>query len=105
MPFSARFGQQHGFFHGAIIGAIGDSAGGYAALSLMPAESEVVTVEYKINFVRPAEGKMLRAEGLVVKGGQTLTVTRMDVSVLGGKTDGTCALMQATMMRVATRAT
>lgn len=103
VPFSARVAQQQGYFHGAIIGAVGDSAGGYSALSLMPADSEVATVEYKINFVRPAEGKLLRAVGTVEKAGETLTVTRMDISVLGGQTEGSCALMQATMMRVVQR--
>ena len=59
LPFGETVGQQQGMFHGAAIGAIGDVAGGYAALSLMPAGSEVVTVEYKINFVRPAKGTIV----------------------------------------------
>ena len=52
-------GQQHGFFHGGVIGAIADSAGGYAAFSLMPPESNVLTVEYKMNIVAPGRGRRL----------------------------------------------
>lgn len=104
VPYSQRISQQHGLFHGAVVGAIGDSAGGYAALTLMPAGSEVLTVEYKINFMRPAQGVLLRAEGLVVRSGRTIATTRMEVSVLGGAEDGPCAVLQATMMRVSVTA-
>lgn len=100
LPYSERVSQQHGHFHGAVIGALGDNCGGYAALSLMPPGSEVVTVEYKINFLRPAKGLLLRAEGSVIRAGRTLITTRMDVSILGGEHDGICAALQATMMRV-----
>lgn len=100
LPYSQRISQQHGMFHGAVVGAVGDNAGGYAALTLMPASSEVLTVEYKINFIRPAQGLLLRAEGHVIKSGRTLTTTRMDVTVLGGAETGLCAVVQATMMRV-----
>lgn len=100
LPFSARVSQQQGLFHGAVIGAIGDTAGGYAALSLMPAGSEVLTVEYKVNFVRPAKGQVLRAEGLVVKAGRTMTVVRSDISVRDGGKTGLAAVLLATMMRV-----
>lgn len=100
LPYSERIAQQHGHFHGAVIGAIGDNAGGYAALTLMPARSEVLTVEYKINFLRPAQGLVLRADGQVLRAGRTLVTTRIDVSVHGGSTDGMCAALQATMMRI-----
>lgn len=100
LPFSARVSQQQGLFHGAVVGAIGDTAGGYAALSLMPAGSEVLTVEYKVNFVRPAKGQVLRAEGLVVKAGRTMTVVRADVSVVDDGKTGLAAVLLATMMRV-----
>ena len=66
MPFSNAVSQQQGLFHGGAIGAIGDTAGGYAALSLMPAGSEGVTVEYKINFMRPAMGRLVRADGRIL---------------------------------------
>lgn len=94
--------QQAGSVHGGVVGAIADSAGGYAALSLMPAGSEVVTVEYKINFMRPAVGARLRATGEVIRPGRTLTVARMtcEAGSPGGAFD-ICALVQATFIRVA----
>ncbi|KAB2847828.1 MAG: PaaI family thioesterase, partial [Hyphomicrobiaceae bacterium] len=73
VPFSDRISQQQGLFHGAVIGAIADNAAGYASLSLMPVDSEVVTVEYKINFLRPADGDLLRAIGEVVRAGRNMT--------------------------------
>jgi uncharacterized protein (TIGR00369 family) len=66
--------QQQGFFHGALIGAMLDCAGGYAAYSLMPAGTDVLTTEYKVNFVAAAEGERLIARGKVIKPGRTLTV-------------------------------
>ncbi len=100
VPFSETVSQQHGHFHGGVVGAIGDNSGGYAALSLLPAGSEVLTVEYKVNFIRPASGSLLSAEGLVVRAGRTLIATRMDVSVVGAKGVEVCGILQATMMRV-----
>lgn len=101
LPYGDAVGQQQGLFHGGAIGAIGDIAGGYAALSLMPAGSEVVTVEYKINFIRPAKGALLRAEGQVLRAGKSVTVARIDVSVVDGGKSTAVALLQATFMRVA----
>ncbi len=100
LPASLKIGQQRGLIHGGAIGAIADTAGGYAALSLMPAGSEVVTVEYKINFVRPANGPLLRAEGSVLRAGKTVTVARVDVLSLGADGFEAVALAQATFMRV-----
>ncbi len=106
LPFSDRVTQQREFFHGGALGAIGDSAGGYAALTLLPAGSEVVTVEYKINFVRPAVGSWVRAVGQVLRSGRSLTVARIDIGTAVGNSemgasDGfqDVALMQATFLR------
>ncbi len=101
VPFAPGVSQQHGLFHGGVIGALGDNAGGYAALSLMPAGSEVLTVEYKINFMRPARGALLRAVGEVVRSGKSLSVVRVDVEAVDGDARQPCAVLQATMMRVA----
>ena len=101
MPMGPSITQQQGLFHGGAIGAIGDSAGGYASLTLMPASSEVVTVEYKINFVRPATGQLLRAEGQVLRAGKSITVARIDVQSVSDGVATTVALLQATFMRVA----
>lgn len=100
MPFSPAVSQQHGLFHGGVIGAIADNAGGYAALSLMPAGSEVLTIEYKINFMKPARGQLLRATGHVIRAGKSVTVVRSEVECIAGHAVAACALMQATMMRV-----
>jgi uncharacterized protein (TIGR00369 family) len=101
LPAGDAVSQQQGLFHGGAIGAIGDVAGGYAALSLMPAGSEVVTVEYKINFVRPAKGELLRAEGQVLRAGRSVTVARIDVAAIEDGKATVVALLQATFMRVA----
>jgi uncharacterized protein (TIGR00369 family) len=100
LPAAAKIGQQKGLVHGGAVGAIADSAGGYAAFSLMPAGAEVVTIEYKINFVRPANGALLRAEGRVLRAGKTVTVARIDVSSRGEHGFEPVALAQATFMRV-----
>ena len=92
--------QQQGFFHAGAIGAIADSASGYAAYALMPAGAEILTVEYKLNLIRPALPPTLRAEGRVVRAGRTLTVCRADVYHVGPDGPQACALMQSTMMRV-----
>lgn len=102
LDFSDRLSQQHGQFHGAAVGAIADSAGGYAALTLMPAGSEVVTVEYKINFIRPARGDILVATGQVIRAGRTITVANIDVvPETNGEAGDAVAVVQATFMRVA----
>lgn len=78
-PMGDNVTQQHGFFHGGVTGAIADSAGGYAALTMFDAESEVLTVEYKINLVAPAIGDELEAVGTVIKPGRTLTICNIEV--------------------------
>lgn len=100
VPFSAGLSQQQGFFHGGVLGAIADSAAGFACLTLMPAGSEVVTVEYKINFMRPAVGVMLRAHGKVLRAGRSITIAQASVAALDQGRSADCGLMQATFMRV-----
>jgi uncharacterized protein (TIGR00369 family) len=72
--FADGLSQQQGFFHGGVIGALGDSAGGYATLTLLPRGSDVVTVEYKVNFIRPARGVRVVAEGQVLRAGRSIAV-------------------------------
>jgi len=100
MGYAPGVSQQQGFFHGGAIGAIADNAAGYAAYSLMPAGAEILTVEYKLNLIRPALPPTLRAEGRVVRPGKTLTVCRADVFHAGASGLETCALLQSTLMRV-----
>ncbi|MGU3495003.1 PaaI family thioesterase [Xanthobacteraceae bacterium A53D] len=79
LPYDRSVTQQHGFFHGGAIGAIADTAGGYAAFTLFSASSTVLTVEYKINIMAPGKGERLVAVGEVVRSGRTLTIVRVDV--------------------------
>ena len=99
VAFSENVGQQQGFFHSGAIGAVGDAAGGYAAYSLMPVGSEVVTLEYKVNFLRPAAGDRLLAEGSVLRAGRSVTVTRVDVFVEAHGRRSLCAALQQSIMR------
>ena len=98
LPFSEKVGQQHGFFHGGVIGAVADTAGGYAALSVLPVGSEVVTLEYKVNFLRPAAGDRLLAEGSVLRAGRSVTVTRVDVFVEARGGRQLCAALQQSIV-------
>jgi uncharacterized protein (TIGR00369 family) len=74
MPYAAAYTQQHGFMHAGIISTVLDSACGYAAFSLMPAECAVLTVEFKTNLIAPAKGERFAFRAQVVKPGRTLTV-------------------------------
>ncbi len=90
--------QQHGYVHGGVVGMIADSAGGYAAFSLMPADASVLTVEYKINMLAPAVGDLLIATGEVVKPGRTLSIVRADVVAVRGDRRTPVATTQQTLM-------
>jgi uncharacterized protein (TIGR00369 family) len=79
LPHRGDLTQQHGFIHAGIVATILDSACGYAAFSLMAADDAVLTVEYKINLLRPAGGDLLIARARFVKAGKTLTVRAGDV--------------------------
>ena len=79
LPYRPDLAQQHGYLHAGIVTTIADSACGYAAYSLMTPESEVLSVEFKVNLLRPAKGKAFVAVAEVVKAGKTLTVVRADV--------------------------
>jgi uncharacterized protein (TIGR00369 family) len=81
LPYRADLTQQHGYLHAGIVTTIGDSACGYAAYTLMPPNSEVLSVEFKVNLLRPAKGELFLASAEVVKSGKTLTVVRADVFV------------------------
>lgn len=90
--------QQHGFVHGGVLAAIADSAAGYAAFSLMPAETSILTVEYKLNLLRPGAGEAMIARGRVLKPGRTLTVVQSDVFARrGGAEEQVVASLQTLM--------
>ena len=92
--------QQHGYVAAGIVTAIVDTACGYAAMSLMPVGSGVVTVEYKVNFMSPARGERLLAQGRVVRPGRSLTVCAGDVFSMSGTAPKAIATMLATMATV-----
>ena len=96
--------QQDGYVHAGIITTIADSACGYAAYTLMPAESEVLAVEFKVNLMRPAKGEKFLARAEVMKPGRTLTIVRADVFVSSaGEKWQLIATMLGTMMRLPRR--
>ncbi len=99
MPFSAALSQQHGYAHAGSITSIVDSACGYAALTRAPAGCDVVTIEFKVNFMRPAIGQRFLAVGRVASAGKTMGVCTGEVRAFTGDGDEykVVALMQATM--------
>jgi uncharacterized protein (TIGR00369 family) len=103
VDFRPELSQQHGFFHGGITATAADSAGGYAAFTLMPADASVLTVEYKMNLIAPAEGSRLVAKGRVLKPGRTLTVCNVDVFVERDGSEHRCAVLLQTLMTMAGR--
>ena len=97
-PYDARFTQQDGFLHAGIVTTLMDTACGYAAFTLMPAASRVLSVEFKVNLLSPARGERFRAEGRVIKAGRTITVCEGKLFSMQGEEESLCALMQATMI-------
>jgi uncharacterized protein (TIGR00369 family) len=99
LPFSRGVSQQHGYFHAGAIGAVADSAAGYAGVTLMPAGSAALSVEYKLNLLAPADGDEIRAVGRVVRRGRTLSVCVTEVFTRrAGGAEVQCALLQQTLM-------
>ena len=98
LPYRKDLTQQDAFVHAGIVTTIADSACGYAAYSLMPAGSRVLSVEFKVNLLRPAAGESLVAHAEVIKPGKTLTVVRADVVALTKLEPTLVAAMQGTMM-------
>lgn len=97
VPFSDELTQQERYFHGAVTGAIGDTAGGYAALTLAPPGREVLTVEYKVNFLAPAWGEKLIARGEVVSAGRRLFVCKAEVEAVADGEGRACATLLQTV--------
>jgi uncharacterized protein (TIGR00369 family) len=95
--------QQHGFLHAGMVATALDSACGYAAFSLMPADAAVLTIEYKINLLAPAKGERFRMEGLVVKPGRTVTVAEGKAFAIDGAREKLIATMQCTLMALVGR--
>ena len=97
-PFADGLTQQHGLLHGGVVASLADVACGYAALSMMPSEREVLTVEFKIHFLKPAKTQQLVAVGQVLQAGRTLTVC--EGTVFDETRTRAIARMTTTMMSV-----
>ena len=104
LPFDVKLTQQHGFLHAGVTTSIADSACGYAALSLMPEDAAVLSVEFKVNMLAPAEGRHFLARGRVIRSGRNITVVKGDVLAFDEKDDAKSVLeMQGTMMTIRDR--
>ncbi len=99
-PILAGSLQQQGFGHAGLTFAIGDSAAGYAALTTMPLDQEVVTAEIKINLLAPAQGDHLVAKGRIIKPGRRLIVVASDVFAISAGKERLIAVLQGTMVPV-----
>jgi uncharacterized protein (TIGR00369 family) len=104
LPFRADLTQQHGFLHAGVVATIADSACGYAAYTLMPADASVLTVEYKINLLAPARGDRFVARATVLRSGRTLTVVQADVFAYADGGEVRAATMLATIIALRDRA-
>ncbi|SFT79472.1 PaaI family thioesterase [Sedimentitalea nanhaiensis] len=100
-PLQPSTSQQHGFAHAGLTFALGDSAAGYSALTLMPADQEVMTAEIKINLLAPGKGDFLRATGRVIKPGRRLMIVSAEVHAVDGDTETLVAVLMGTMVPVA----
>jgi uncharacterized protein (TIGR00369 family) len=99
LPYRADLTQQNGYLHAGVVTTIADSACGYAAFSLMPEGSAVLSVEFKVNLLRPARGESFLARAEVIKAGRTLSVVRADVFAISKNSERVfVATMQGTMM-------
>lgn len=100
MPPNRSLTQQHGYLHAGIIATIADSACGYAALSLMPNDAAVLSIEFKTNMLAPADGERFIARGKVVKPGRTIMVCDATVHAVRNGAEKLVATMTGTMMVV-----
>jgi uncharacterized protein (TIGR00369 family) len=100
LPFRDDLTQQHGFLHAGTIAAVADSACGYAALTLMPSDAAVLSIEFKVNMLAPAKGESIVARAAVIRPGRNIMVCRADVHALDEGKEKLVAAMQGTMMVV-----
>ncbi len=100
MPYDAKFSQQNGFLHAGAVSAVLDTACGLASYTLMPAQADILTVEFKINLLAPAKGQTFRFIGNVVKPGRTLIIAEGRAFASDGGREKLIATMSATMMTI-----
>lgn len=100
MPASPLIVQDQGFFHGGAIGALGDTAGGTVARTVLSYPGDVLALEYKVNFLRPGVGDKLVARASVLRKGRSAIITRVDIDCVTGGETKLCAAMQQTVVPV-----
>jgi uncharacterized protein (TIGR00369 family) len=98
LPYCRELTQHNGFFHAGVVGTIADNAAGYAGYSLMPADSHVLTVEYKLNLLAPGCGDYLLARGKVLKPGKTITTCLSEVFAVTDGDEKLCAVAMVTLI-------
>ena len=98
LAFDPRLTQQHGFLHAGVVSTLADNAAGYAAFSLMPAQAQVLTTEFKINLLNPARGQAFLGRAQALKAGRTLTVCESSVYAVDGGTETLCARALVSLM-------
>ncbi len=103
LQYSPEITQQHGFVHAGIVSTVIDTACGYAALSLMPEDAGVLSIEFKVNLLAPAKGELFKATGVVRKPGKTIVVTEGELIAYNGDAEKLVATMVATMMCITGR--
>ena len=100
IPFDQNITQQNSFFHGGIVGTLADNTAGYAAFSLMDKTSSILTVEFKLNLIAPADGELLIGRAHVLKYGKTLTICRSDIFIVKNGVEKLCAAAQSTLIEL-----
>ena len=100
LPFSADLTQQHGFIHAGVVATVLDSACGYAAYTLMPADAAVLSIEFKVNLLAPAKGELIRVRAEVKRAGRNVTVCAADAFAIDGGQTKPVATMLGTMMTI-----
>ena len=100
VPYDVNITQQHSFFHAGIVGTVADNVAGYAAFSLMEKTSSILTVEFKLNLIAPADGELLIGRSDVLKYGKTLTICRSDVFIVKDGVEKLCAASQSTLIEL-----
>lgn len=100
LPSRPEIGQQHGYIHGGVVVMIADSASGYAAMTLVPEDTSVLSVQHSTNFLAPAQGERLEAHGHVIKSGRSLTITEAEVYAIRDGHRHLCAKMTQTVINM-----
>lgn len=104
LDYKNELTQQHHLFHGGVIGTIADTVGGYAAFTLTPPDSTVLSAEYKINLLNPGDGEKLVGRGTVIKAGKQLTICSANIFVVKNGLEKICATAIVTIMNLYNKA-